>query len=79
MSWLGKLGLGVVGVALFVLAFFFLTVALAAGAIVGLALLGRLWWISRRLRREREESAIEGDFTVVERREAIRRIDDSPT
>lgn len=74
-TWLGKLAYAVVAAALFVLAFFFLTVALVAGAIVALVLLGRFWWLSRKLRRAREESALEGEFTVVERRESVRRID----
>ncbi|MBI3916535.1 MAG: hypothetical protein HY322_05955 [Betaproteobacteria bacterium] len=64
-----------IGLTLLVLAFFFLTVALVAGVIVGLAVIGRLWWISRKLRRAREQAALDGEFTVVERRESIRRID----
>jgi hypothetical protein len=74
-TWLGKLAYGVIGAALLVLGFFFLTVALVAGAIVALAVIARLWWISRQARRARDESALEGEFTVVERRESVRRIE----
>ena len=74
-TWLGKLVFTVVGLTLFVLAFFFLTVALVAGVIVGLAVIGRLGWSARKLRRAREQAELEGEFTVVERRESIQRID----
>ena len=75
-TWYGKLAFGAIALALRVLAFFFLTVALVAGAIVALVLLGRFWWLARKLRRAREESAIEGEYTIVQRRESIRRIDE---
>jgi membrane protein implicated in regulation of membrane protease activity len=64
--------------ALFVLAFFFLTVALIAGAIVALVVIGRLWWMSRKLSRTQEQTEIEGEFTVVERRESIQKIETRP-
>ena len=78
-TWLGKLGVAVIGLTLLVLAFFFLTVALVAGVIVGLAVIGRLWWISRKLRRAREQADLDGEFTVVERRDSIQHIDNSPS
>ena len=74
-TWLGKLAVAVIGLTLLVLAFFFLTLRLVPGVIVGLAVIGRLWWISRKLRRAREQADLDGEFTVVERRESIRRID----
>jgi membrane protein implicated in regulation of membrane protease activity len=64
--------------ALFVLAFFFLTVALIAGAIVALVVIGRLWWLSRKLSRTQEQTEIEGEFTVVERHDPIKRMGDIP-
>ena len=76
-TWLGKLAFGAIALSLAVLAFFFLTVALVAGAIVGLALLARLWWLARKLRRERKDAAIEGEYTIVEPRETIHRLDDT--
>ncbi|OGA07958.1 MAG: hypothetical protein A2W68_15040 [Betaproteobacteria bacterium RIFCSPLOWO2_02_64_14] len=78
-TWLGKLAVAVIGLTLLVLAFFFLTVALVAGVIVGLAVIGRLWWISRKLRRAREQADLDGEFTVVERRDSIQHIDNSPS
>jgi membrane protein implicated in regulation of membrane protease activity len=64
--------------ALIVLAFFFVTVALIAGAIVALVVIGRLWWISRKLSRTQEQTQIEGEFTVVERHDPIQKIETRP-
>ena len=61
--------------AVLVVGFFFLTVALAAGAIVALVILARLWWVTRALRRTPEHAEIEGEFAVIEGREAVRQIE----
>jgi hypothetical protein len=74
-TWYGKLAFGAIALPLLVLAFFFLTVALVAGAIVALALLGRFWWLSRKLRRAREASAIDGEYTVIEPHVSAERLD----
>ena len=64
--------------ALIVLAFFFLTVALIAGAIVALVVIGRLWWITRKLRQAPGQTEIDGEFTVVERHDPIQKIETRP-
>jgi len=73
-----RVSYAILGVALVVLAFFFLAVALIAGAIVALVVIGRLWWISRKLRQTPGQTEIEGEFTVVERRESVRHIAKTP-
>jgi hypothetical protein len=57
--------------------FFFVTVALVAGAIVALVILTRLWWVSRKLRRAQEQTELHGEFTVVERHALIRHVDNT--
>ena len=67
-TWLQRALLTVLGAGLVVLAFFFLTVALVAGALLALAIAVRFWWLMRRVRAEREASAaLEGEYTVVEK------------
>lgn len=69
LSWPQRVLYAIVGLALVILAFFFLTVALVAGALLALAILARLWWISRKLRREPGGAALEGEYRVVSRRD----------
>ena len=64
--WLARAALTVAGLALLVLAFFFITMALAAGAVAGAVLAARWWWRSRR-REAEAENVVEGEYVVVER------------
>lgn len=67
-SWLQRIGFALLGLVILVAGFFFLTVALVAGALVALAIGIRIWWTLRRLRKQAQASAaLEGEFTVVER------------
>lgn len=65
--WLARAALTVAGLALLVLAFFFITMALAAGAVVGTALAVRWWWRNRRRREAAAAEVVEGEYVVVER------------
>jgi predicted lipid-binding transport protein (Tim44 family) len=66
-NWLQRVLLTVVGAGLLVVAFFFVTLALIAGALLALIIGVRWWWLMRRLRAEREASApLEGQYTVLE-------------
>jgi membrane protein implicated in regulation of membrane protease activity len=60
--------LAVLGAALLVLMVFFLTVALAAGAILAAIIALRLWWVGRRVRAQRRrDEPLEGEYRVVHR------------
>jgi predicted lipid-binding transport protein (Tim44 family) len=73
-GWLQRVLLAALGAVLVVAAFFFLTVALIAGAFLALAIGIRWWWIMRRLRAQAQATAaLEGEYTVVERPEEHRR------
>lgn len=54
------------GLVVLVAAFFFIGIALMAGAILGAILLIRLWWLRRKLQRTAQDSYVEGEYTVIE-------------
>ena len=54
------------GLVVLVAAFFFIGIALIAGAILAGVILLRFWWIKRKLRQTQEESYVEGEYRVVE-------------
>ena len=74
-SWTARLLYGLLLAIALVVGFFFLTVALVAGAFVGAAVLARLWWLSRAARQSRKQEEIEGEFAVIEPRETVRQIE----
>lgn len=56
----------VIGLVILVAAFFFVGIALIAGAILAGVILLRFWWIKRKLRQAQAESFVEGEYRVVE-------------
>lgn len=56
----------VLGLIVLVAAFFFIGIALIAGAILAGVILLRFWWIKRKLRQTHEDSYVEGEYRVVE-------------
>ena len=76
-NWLARILFTLTTLTLVVLGFFFLTVALAVGAVVALVFGVRLWWTLRKLKRaggafhtplaSSGDTVVEGEFQVVER------------
>ena len=67
-NWILRAVFLLIAVGVFVLAFFFVTLALAAGAVLALLTLARWWWLTRRLRAALKAAApLEGDYRIVDR------------
>lgn len=77
---LARILIGIAALGVVVVGFFFLTIALVAGAILALIIGARLWWTMRKLQRDmaasanapgttqaRPHEALEGEYQVVER------------
>ena len=69
LNWVQRLLVFLATVSLVVLGFFFLTVALIAGALAASALIVRWWWLSRKLRGAHARETLEGEYEIVERSE----------
>lgn len=63
---LERIAYSVLGLLVLVAAFFFIGIALVAGALLALVVLARWWWLRRRLRRAKADSFVEGEYRVVE-------------
>lgn len=63
---IGRIVFFVLGLFVLVAAFFFIGIALIAGALLAGALLLRWWWIRRKLRQAHADSFVEGEYQVVE-------------
>ncbi len=64
-NWLQRFIVLVLAATLGVLAFFFLTIALIAGAVLASVIAVRWWWISRK-QPQTVDQTFEGDYTVIE-------------
>ena len=73
---LGRIAWSIASLAILVLAFFFAAAAIVAGAILGAALLGRIWWINRGIKKAAEQSILTAEYTVVERESQPERLPD---
>jgi len=54
------------GLLVLVAAFFFIGIALIAGAILAGVFLIRLWWLKRKLQRAHQDTYVEGEYTIIE-------------
>ena len=68
ISWPQRILYALLGLVILVLGFFFLTVALIAGALIALVIIARWWWLTRKLRRAQRQDVFEGEYEVIERR-----------
>lgn len=67
VNWIQRVVWAALAALFVVAAFFFITVALVAGAVLALVIGVRWWWILRRLRaRAKASSALEGEYHVVD-------------
>ena len=66
-NWLERVLYAFGAMVVVVIGFFFVTVAFIVGALLALAIVARLWWISRKLRQMRDRNVVEGEYEVVER------------
>jgi hypothetical protein len=72
-NWLERVLYAAGAIVVVVIGFFFVTVAFFVGALLALAIVARLWWLSRKLKQARNRNVVEGDYEVVERSESDRR------
>ena len=56
-----------IALVLLALALFFVTAAIVVGAVVGVALIARIWWINRKIRKAAKDRILTTEYTVVER------------
>lgn len=83
-AWMTRALLTLTTVALVVLGFFFLTIALAVGTLVALVIGVRLWWTIRKLKRAQSVSdsvtgtagdrVVEGEYQVIEHESSVTRL-----
>lgn len=83
-AWITRILVTLTTVSLVILGFFFLTVALAVGALVALVIGVRLWWTLRKLKRAQSASdsvtgaadarVVEGEYQVIEHESSVTRL-----
>jgi hypothetical protein len=74
-AWLQKTIIVVLGISLAVVAFFFIAIALVAGACLALGVAVRWWWVMRRLSAAHKAAGpLEGQYAVIEESRDDRRV-----
>ena len=83
-GWLARILITLATLTLAILGFFFLTMALAVGAVVALVIGVRVWWLLRRLKRgQRVDDAftpaasdhvVDGEYRVIKRESTATRL-----
>jgi hypothetical protein len=63
-TWLGRLAAALIAASLAVVGLFFLVFALIAAALIAALAIARIWWVSRKVRAQRDAGAIEGSYSV---------------
>src|SRR3954463_8135372 len=63
-SVLGRLLAALLTISLAIVGLFFLAFALVAAAVIAGVVMARLWWVTRKLRAQRDAGVIEGSYIV---------------
>ena len=61
---LGRVAAALIATSIAVVGLFFLVFALIAATVLGAVVIARIWWISRKLRAQRDAGVIEGSYSV---------------
>src|SRR4051794_18416022 len=61
---LGRLAAALIAASIAVVGMFFLVFALIAATVLGAIVIARIWWISRKVRAQRDANVIEGSYSV---------------
>lgn len=69
---LGRILWFITALIILALAFFFIAAAIAVGAVLGAALIARIWWLNRKMRKAAEQEILTAEYTVVERESTTR-------
>ncbi len=83
-GWIARILITLTTVTLVILGFFFLTVALAVGALVALVIGVRFWWTLRKLKRMQGnvphasrtggDTVVDGEYRVIEGESSVTRL-----
>jgi hypothetical protein len=63
-TWIGRVIATLVAAGLAVVGLFFVAFALTAAAVVAAIVVARIWWVSRKLRVQRDKDVIEGSYSI---------------
>ena len=81
-GWITRILVALITLTLVVVGFFFLTVALIAGALVAAVFGARLWWMMRKLKRAQADAdnanVVDGDYRVIERESSTAQLPPKP-
>jgi predicted lipid-binding transport protein (Tim44 family) len=61
---IGRVAAALIAASIAVVGLFFLMFALIAATVLGAIVIVRIWWISRKLRAQRDADVIEGSYSV---------------
>lgn len=61
----------IAALAILALAFFFIAVAIVVGAVLGAALVARIWWTNRKIRKAAEQQILSTEYTIIERESQV--------
>lgn len=64
---LGRVLWFIMAICALALAFFFVAAAIMIGALIGAALLARMWWAHRKIAKAGERQILTTEYTVIER------------